>query len=769
MIKEPPARPRRSLAALEDLRQRLRTLFLADGASSVALGLAVACVISFLCDYFLHLPAGVRVVFLFAGIVALIRFVRRRILEPLARTVEDEDLAKLVERSHPEFKESLLTAVELTREPNENAAHVSPALLRRVVESVEERTSTISFSKILDRRPLYRKVLLLGGVVVLVLAGGITSLQGATLFSTWFRRNVLLSAQEWPKRTEIELVSPRGNPIIIALGDTLDVDVRLVKGSSQVFIEAVFEGQSVHRDVMAEVGGGVYRRVFPNVARPFEFKVEAGDDQSEQIRVEVRLRPRIDMASIRLWCTYPAYTGWDDTPVDGPLRYGNLKVPVGTNVRYEMAANVPIRSAKFFFEPSRRAEGAAGRVTAQASQDEPTTESGSTETTATAPPFETMLTVTEERQFAGEFVVEESGRYYFELETSDGFPSRKPDQFRVEAVPDRKPLVRILEPARVTEEVSPTATVVVRVAASDDYGLAEGSIFGLYFPPDSDEGEARSFPLENLSTSVGSRERDNVAGNGMRTDRGGRPAASDSLTLEIAQLVADGGEPPQPNARFQFRAQVVDSSGNLGESEVHQLNVVDVDNLLRILSDRLLVARDQLREVVRRQQSLRKDLTQFQQKALLAEKIDDSKAARLMRYRQDQHRITKALDRETQEMGRVLGKIVANDVGDEKWRKWVEALRRDLENFAHVKSPAIEDKLKALEQAVAQEPQDAAELNPVTREQRQLERDLEALVMRLSEFGDFNALVELMREVRRRQAAVRDATQTSAGGTEKKP
>ena len=90
-------RPERALGALDDLRQRIRRLFLWDGVVRFGLALASVFVVSFILDYFLHLPRVVRVVLLVAMVLYLVSVIIRRIIRPRHLPLALDDLAVLVE------------------------------------------------------------------------------------------------------------------------------------------------------------------------------------------------------------------------------------------------------------------------------------------------------------------------------------------------------------------------------------------------------------------------------------------------------------------------------------------------------------------------------------------------------------------------------------------------------------------------------------------------------------------------------------------------
>ena len=720
-------------------------MFLLDGVSLSALVALVVCAVSFLLDYFLQLPVAVRLVLLVAIVVGGIVFVFRRVLRPWFLAVPDADLAKLLEQANPTLKESFLTAVELSRPGNEAAAYVSPNLIASVVENAEASVGTVSLRPIFRLRAVWLK---LGGAAALgVLLVGVSVAQ-PQLASIWFRRNVLMSAQAWPTRTKIELLSPLENPTIVAVGDDLPVEARLLRGGGQrVVVESSYGGDArrVRVETMAETSGGLYRSVFANVARPFQFVVEAGDDRTAPIRVEVRLRPRIDMETIRLWCDYPEYTGWTDTPFEEPLRYGNLKVPLGTKVRYEMSSNVAIRRAFFVFE--KKGETRAATDDSVAATDAVERESVEEKWPgAGASP----VALADDRSFSGEFEVDGSGQYYFLFETQERFKSRRPDRFRVDAIPDRKPLVRMLAPERVTERVSAEATIDILASANDDYGIVSGEIAGVLFPPASEEGEEIHLPLAGMSTK---------APETLREDG----SVEASLTVEMLKL-SKSDEALKPGTRFQFYASVVDSSGNVGESQIHLLDVVSHDDLMKSFNDQLMVIRDQLEEARRRQQSARSDIEVFMKTTAL-ETVPTQEAPKLLRHRQDQQRVSLSLQRQVTELDRLLARMASNKVGDRKWMEWIRGLQAELREVAETKSPGVENDLSSLHQDAIREPQSSSRLSAVTQAQRGVERDLDALILRLTEFGDVSAVIELLRDIKRRQARVRDATRDRAGNS----
>jgi len=746
---EAPPEPRQSIAVLSGLRQRLRKLAVRKGAIATAWIAVLAISLSFLLDWSLVLPMPVRLVILLLSVGAIVHVLARRVIDPLSRALPDADLAKLLESSHPELRQSLITAIELSRPGSETAAHVSPSLIAAVVRSAEESVAKVDPRRVIDDAPLRRQVSLLAAASIGIIA---LAAYRSDLASLWLRRNLLLAGDLWPKDVELELVTPR-LPAVVAVGDPVEVVVRARRGSpSSVTVSSWEEGKAPLRaDSLSETTSSTYKKVFEDVARPFRFRIRGGDDEIGPFEVDVRLRPRIDMQSIRMWCEYPGYTGIRSTPEDEPLRHGNLKVPAGTRVRFQMASNVPILAAHLVFVPAaseaKVSDGspkpgspyAGGEPSAQESEE------------VWPDPGAVKLELEDDRRFRGELAALESGQYYFQLEAADGFRSRRPDRFRIEAVPDRKPAVRILEPQRLTEEVSADARVRIRVEASDDHGIEKGVIEGLYFAPESDAGRNQSIPLPGLAAAPGNPGDDPDAVDGRREKT---KTTQDSIVLEISKIDT-GGPPPAPGSRFQFMALASDQGGNIGESTTHQVHVVDKDDLVKALTDQLMLIRDQLREAGRRQKSARKDLDDLQRELGL-KALSGPESQKLYRHRQNQERVSQALGRELEELERIISRTQANSIDDEQWLTWVQGVRDDVHELARRKSPEIEKGLDSLRAAASKEAQEAASLAPFTGAQKDVEKELHDIDLRLTEFGDLSALLQGLREIRRRQLELRD-------------
>ncbi len=242
-----------------------------------------------------------------------------------------------------------------------------------------------------------------------------------------------------------------------------------------------------------------------------------------------------------------------------------------------------------------------------------------------------------------------------------------------------------------------------------------------------------------------------------------------------------------PGARFEFFVRAEDFGetgqvitnvdgtsrprGNLGASQARVLHVVNANYLEEEFTRETMIFRDITHRIVSKQESVRKDLTESYESLLAQEKLGADDGARLARHRQDQHRVTESLENLSRQMGQLLEKMEANKVGEEKWKDWIRGLRKELDEIASQESEGVVSRLDSLRKEAQKADQKVAELLPITERQRDIERNLSSIVVRMSEFGDLRGLIQLMREVKQRQAEVRDGTSQLVnpdGGSSKK-
>ncbi|HLU49590.1 MAG TPA: hypothetical protein VK116_15940, partial [Planctomycetota bacterium] len=336
-------------------------------------------------------------------------------------------------------------------------------------------------------------------------------------------------------------------------------------------------------------------------------------------------------------------------------------------------------------------------------------------------------------------------------------------------IEDRKPSVRIIAPERVSEQVSPRARVRIAVEVEDDYGIRGGVLEGRYFAPGSDAPVPQSLPLEGLVAA------------GVLSPRDALREGTSEFWLDVASLSTGSALPPEPGGRFEFFALAEDfgitdqkhpdgrTMGNIGESQVRLLEIVDERTLERLLIDRLMLVRDQLRQILSRQRALRMNLGEIEDAARLAQGIDPDEGAKLSRQRQDQERISGALARQADEIGHILARMRENVVGDERHQNKFGRIGSNLRSLADVESPRIAEAIESIRRDALDGGAEATLISGVTRRQRQLERDLEALIRELEDHGSIDSVIQTLRSAMDRLEMINQAARRQVEGGSEEP
>ena len=131
-MKKPKQQPIKALQALDTLRNRIKKLFFIDGMVALGLSLCSVVIATFILDYFLKLPLGVRVILLAIVLAYLVSVVIRRLVRPKQIDLPLEDLAILVESKNPQLKQAFVTAIQLTSPKNKTAQYLSQPMIRSI-------------------------------------------------------------------------------------------------------------------------------------------------------------------------------------------------------------------------------------------------------------------------------------------------------------------------------------------------------------------------------------------------------------------------------------------------------------------------------------------------------------------------------------------------------------------------------------------------------------------------------------------------------------
>ncbi len=570
------------------LRGSIRRLHALSGTARLAIALVVAITVSFILDWSLVLPVGVRTLLLFLSITALLTVIYKGLLRPLFERLHEEDLALRLEKRYPELKDGLISSLQFARQASGEEFGESVSLQNAVIADTVERSRSLDFPAVADSPRAYRIAALAFSACLVPAALLAFSQRSREYASIWWKRNVALSREaSWPRQTFLEVyfredkdtfLTQQGPMTVVnvAQGDDLTLCVKAngtVPQKVTLFYRAVSGDSKAEpiqeSKVMAQVGERDFQYALVGLDESLLFHVEGGDDRDGEPIYLIRVLPTPRVESLTLSLTYPPYMRRErETTTEG-----NLRVPIGTRVDLLVRTNMKVRAAALNLDRE-------------------------------APrPLESV----EEMTYQGGFVVSGDVNYSIALTGEHGLSDRRPLRFTVKGLPDEAPKVTPVSPNVFEFDATPEAVLLVKTVASDDNGLSEVT---LRLKP----------PRSELATEISLMD----AGTTFREDGGafepGSKRAISVRTLEI-KAVPGGSDHPSPEVgdTFFFHVEARDEktgpggepAPNVGRCQEFRVSVTSRVDLERKLSDWQLRIKEDVKKLRRLQDKSKSDLDFF--------------------------------------------------------------------------------------------------------------------------------------------------------------
>lgn len=549
-------------ALLESLRRRIRRYVWLEGMAAGLAWLGFSFWASLAIDWFLEPPAGVRLLLLLmvglgVGLI-LIALIGRRAFVPLT----DANMAMLLERRFPQFRDGLLTAVELRgagREPDCNAH-----LLARTCDAAAQPVGDVRLVHVFNPVPL-RRTMIAAGLFVISIT--MLSMIRPNVLGVWARRTLALRDELWPRSSRLEIDGFHNGVEKIAKGSDLDVVAKafLKDGNEEKIVPQLVEvvyresgsrsRKPMNREGIADPAKDEFQQfsyTFHSVLSPVTFDVVGGDARLRDLRIDVVDNPTI--VEMTLDCQYPKYM--DRASASLPFA-GLMQFPIGSSIRLRAKTNKDLVRVQV---------DTAGDTSRRAEYLKPSW--------------------SDARSFnydIGKFSKDTT--VLFTLFDTDGIKSREPIRVTLSAIADQRPefavLLRGIGPAITAHAQLPAVGEV-----KDDYGLAR-----IWFehvidkqdpattPIASPPGNATSFPL-------------------------------DRQTLDVRNLNVKPGQKLLVSVKAEDRCDL-GSAPNVGTSDRWQLDVVTPDQLRIMLQARELVLRQRFESVIKDVKDVRETLTKI--------------------------------------------------------------------------------------------------------------------------------------------------------------
>ena len=686
---------------------------LVDGLSRLLLGVIAFIAVSLLIDWSFQMDRPQRIVMLALAVGAAGVLAYRRLWKPLATQPTDDALVLQVEEQHPDLRESLISAVQFSRQA-EHAEGVSPAMVRATVDLGVQAAERVEFGQVLHRQRFLINSLLLAAAM-LVLGGTAAAGFVSQIVSIWFNRNVLLGDREWPQDVHFQIVGAVDNVITVPRGDDWPLEVLVTDDSRRLPNEAWLEVQGTRRRQRMESldGGRKFRTDLTGITDELVFRVVEARAYSPWTSVRLIDRPAV--ASLELRVTPPSYTGQPAELL--PPGGGPYKLLSGSTLSIRGQATKPLSSATLTLGqavmPMQITGGTGLSLDLAASQVKD-----------------------------GDYVIDLLDTERLWLPGHDELQplaSREPATFRLRTGPDREPQVQATLTG-ISNLVTPRALIPISGRVTDDFGIADVRLQRRWR---GEKDEADTTGTEHLHASV---------------DFPARVADFETV-LDLEPLSV----PTAVSLSFFVEADDNNtvSGPGVGRSTVFLVRVVTEEELRAALLAREREQRVEFEKRIKLQDELKTDCEALLAGVRGSADLADEQRGQLARLQKRQKSVGDDLARIARRFEDIVVEVRQNRIEEEKGpvqTRLSEKIIVPLWSVANTDVSAVTDALERAARQASQASQRNASLAQAAAAQEQVLAKMREILANLEQAEGFQEAVNLLLEVQRAQEDVRQMT-----------
>ena len=434
--------PRPIARALRRLIHRVRGVILVRGVSAVVATAMGAILLVMAIDAGVMIfSQGVRWALSLSVLAATLAVALWLLVVPLARTITMTGIARAIETRHPELQERLSSAVELLTSRDIPEIRGSEALIQALAAEATHDAGRM--------RPR-AEIPLKSARPFLLAALGIIAIFGVllALYPNITSRLLTRAIAPFINLPNISADMLRVTPgdAVLAEGQRLEVQVDVAARSvGRATLRKVLPDGSERAEVMTSLpatdsGDQRFTLTFPPASESFRYRVHAGDALTRYYEVTVVPPPVVKRLDARY--EYPAYTRRKpETQTDIA---GDLRAVAGTTVTVSAVMNKPVKSAEL------RLNGVPARKS------------------------EVQITTTPEGETTCQFQIplkpQMRSRWALAMSDEYGFTNTSAEHL-VEALVDKAPTVRVINPEAKKLRLKPTDQLPVAYEMIDDFGV----------------------------------------------------------------------------------------------------------------------------------------------------------------------------------------------------------------------------------------------------------------------------------------------------------
>jgi len=595
--------------------------------NSVFFGLAVSCTVAlgfglFLlaaeATLYLSPPVKILLEVLFVGAVLypLIRYA----IVPVMRPPHIETVALKLEQHFGGLQQQLISALQLWAEKDH--ANQSRPLIEAAIERANQETAALNFEEIINRRRTRRFALICVGMVAICLIS--QRVWPASLSGAGARLSHPLTTFEPPPETYL-IVRP-GDAEVVA-GESFEIIAELsgiVPRKARLFTRE--NEKEEWTQLVLPVRQTTARHKFAAVRRSFSYYFAAHNARTQIYMLTVMERPLV--TRVVHHDTFPEHTHLPDRLNQ---QGGDIVVPSGTIVSLDIETSQIISEAWLLMNDEHRITTQVSDALAQVS-----------------------------------LTIGQDARYTIELRDPFMIRNRDPVAYRIVALPDRPPDVRLLRPGNA--ELGEAMSVMVSAEAFDDYGITKMEV--RYTINEQSKDGIKPMTLANNS----------------------RETTAD-VTWDLAAL----GLLPGDRVMYHVRAYDNNPIANYGESQIFAIRFPSLYEIHQAAERAQQESLDAMEDVQSRSQDLTEKLETMARELLNNDKLDWQDKQQLDEAIQTQEDMTHQMQMTADQLAETLEKLEDSGLLKDDTLQKLEELQELLDQ---IQSPAMQEAMEKLQEAM---------------------------------------------------------------------
>jgi len=483
----PPQIPVIIRRKLDRLHGSLRFYAALDGIALLIFAVIGLFLLHFALDRFFEFPLIVRAILLPVLLGTLVYICWQCMIRRCFAPIRRDQLATLLEHYVPNLNESLITAVD-----RKESDDTDPELLQQTINQAAAALRGVDVRRFFRTGRLFTRLAFSLFCAALVIAGCVIHSATASL---WFSRNILLSQEEYPRRSELLADGFQDGHVRIGRGDSFTLSIRanrdkpLVPDTIRVRIGTPEVGfrtlliDQFRTETREGVPWRVFTTTFPEMLETVNLYIRGADSTLSDLRIEVVPTPTL--TDIVLTQDFPDYM---QRPPRAVALTGRTMIPDGTAITITATSTKPLLDAVAVLETADGRRRMAAEFVERSSTDAflllsavCCLPSAFDSLTLTLPPLREETTID------------------FHLTDIDSLTNRHPIRVELGIIRDQPPVVTArLE--GIGHAITPEAVLPIVGEITDDNGLATAMF---RYTIEHTSGESPREPTEGAVPIVG--------------------------------------------------------------------------------------------------------------------------------------------------------------------------------------------------------------------------------------------------------------------------